>query len=100
MKYYKYKRYKVRIQLGKYPNCRLALELRTKNSEPVCVATVNIPGEALLPGEIIIKNWGENEGILKWLQSQGIISAPKRKFSIGAGFTYAYVVDLLKTDFE
>lgn len=100
MKYYKYKRYKVRIRLGKYPNGRLALELCTKNGEPVCVATVNIPGEALLPGKIIIKDWGENKGILGWLQSQGIISEPKRKFIVGAGFAHAYVVDLLSTDFK
>jgi len=56
--------------------------------------------EALLPGEIIIKDWGENKGILGWLQSQGIISEPKRKFIIGAGFANAYVVDLLKMDLE
>lgn len=44
--------------------------------EPWCTAACNVPG--LLIGEVAIKNYAENEGILDTLISVGIVKAPHR----------------------
>ena len=44
--------------------------------EPWCTAAVKVPG--LLIGEVAIKNYSENEGILSALVSAGIVKEPHR----------------------
>lgn len=44
--------------------------------EPWCTAAIKIPG--LLIGEVAIKDYSENEGILDVLVSAGIVKAPHR----------------------
>lgn len=44
--------------------------------EPWCTAACNVPG--LLIGEVAIKNYSENEGILDALLEAGIVKAPHR----------------------
>lgn len=46
--------------------------------EPVAVATVNIPEISLAPGEVIVKDYSENEGMLDTLVAAGVVSTPSR----------------------
>lgn len=83
--------YNVTINELQYGNKRTALEfIDEEDSSPVLVATVNIPDEYLNPGEIIIKNWSENEGVLEYLQSKGIVSEVIR--TVPTGFCHGDVV--------
>lgn len=101
MKAYTFNQYKVTIEKGEYPNGRLALLLVEANTgEELYFCTVNIPEVYLLPDEIIIKNWAENDGMLDFLVQNGIISKSKRSFPVGAGFVNAIIVDLLICPFD
>lgn len=62
--------------------------------EPVAVATVNIPDEKLEDGQVIIKNWSQNEGILEWLQKNFIVGDSVR--TVATGWVKADVVFLNK----
>jgi len=63
------------IQLGRYrDNGRLALILLEKETrDEMTVATVNMPEIFLQSGEILLKNWSENQGILEALQEAGVV---------------------------
>ena len=62
-------------------------------SEPVLIATVNIPTEELKDDEVIIKNYSENEGVLDVLVRAGVVSEPIR--TIETGHVTVPVVKLL-----
>lgn len=49
--------------------------------DPWCTAACNVPG--LLIGEVAIKNYAENEGILDALMDAGIVKAPHRHIWTG-----------------
>ena len=64
----RFKQWDCIIGKGKYGNGRIALQLIDANDgSMVAVATVNLPDVELNPGEIIIKNYSENEGMLNTL---------------------------------
>lgn len=64
----------VYLKWGRYGNGRDALELiDADDGIPIMKASVNIPDFMLDPDEIIIKDYAENEGVLDFLQSNGII---------------------------
>lgn len=67
-----------KIGLKKYYNGNTVIELHTTDThELFAVASVNL--ETKLPkGQIYIKDYGENEGILRELMEQGIVSEPLR----------------------
>lgn len=82
------------LEWGKYSNGRPALEiLDAQDGSPIMVATVNIPEVKLREKEIIIKDYSENEGVLKFLQDHGIVGEVKR--GIGVGWVFCPVVDVL-----
>ena len=91
----KYSTYQVYLRFGKYGNGRTAIELIDAIDHcPVMVATVNVSEYSLLqPGEVIIKNYSENEGVLEFLIENGIIGRPKTW--IATGWVTVPVVDLL-----
>jgi hypothetical protein len=89
-----YSEYDVILEWGTYSNKRKALELiDSEDGCPIMVATVNVPEVQLEPNEIIIKNYSENEGVLEFLQENGIVGPVKR--TIGMGFVSCPVVDVL-----
>jgi len=89
-----YGSYIVDLQWGTYKNGRRSLELvDTFDGEPVLVATVNLPDEQLGEHETIIKDYSENEGVLKFLQANKIVGEVKRWVS--TGFVKCPVVDIL-----
>ncbi len=64
----------VYLKWGKYGNGRDALELVDASDGMVVMkASINIPDFMLDPEEIIVKDYAENEGVLDFLQSNGII---------------------------
>jgi len=70
----KFKKWSCSLKWGKYSNGRPALLLvDAVNGEPIAKATVNLPDEPLLPGEVFVKNWHENEGMLKCLEQYKIV---------------------------
>jgi hypothetical protein len=72
----------VTLERCNYLNNALALELvETKTGEPFMMCTVNIPN--LSDGEVAIKNYSENEGVLDFLIKEGIIEPPHRFASSG-----------------
>ena len=78
----------------KYSNGRTALTLMEEDShEEVLIATVNIPEVTLASDEVIIKDYSENEGVLKVLVEAGIISLPID--SVETGFVTCPICKIL-----
>lgn len=74
-----YSEYHVILSGGSYANGRQAITmLDAEDGCPVMTATVNVPGEHLEPGEVIIKNYSENEGCLPFLIANGVVSPVER----------------------
>jgi hypothetical protein len=72
----------VTLERCNYLNNALALELvETETGEPFMMCTLNIPD--LSYGEVAIKNYSENEGVLDFLIKEGIIEPPHRFASSG-----------------
>ena len=83
------------VQFDEYTNNKTAITLYEKETgEPFAVATVNIPG--LEEGEVAIKDYSENEGVLKMLFMAGYISEPLRLEE--SGFVRIPICKLLKTE--
>lgn len=90
-----YAEYSVNISKRRYPNGRTSLQIiDAEDGCPVMTATTNVPEIELAENEIIIKNYSENEGVLEFLQENGIVGKVKRE--VGIGFVSVPVVDLLK----
>lgn len=90
----KYSECNVDLVWKQYSNGRKKLQLNdSEDGCPVMVATVNVPEVKLSEKETIIKNYSENEGVLEFLQENGIVGPVKRE--IGTGFVSCPVVDVL-----
>ena len=61
---------------------RLYLGLITQGGEPLADITVWLR-ESLDDGEIIVKDWSENEGMAKWLEKNGIANRTGREVQTG-----------------
>lgn len=90
----KYSEYDVVFVWRKYHNGRRRLDLiDAKDGTPVMTPTVNVSEVQLSKNETIIKDYSENEGVLKFLQMNGIVGPVKRE--IGVGFVSCPIVDFL-----
>jgi len=80
------------VRKATYPNGSTALRLLTPDGETLAVATVALD---ILPdeGNVFIKNWSENEGILESLQDAGVVGPVIRE--LPTGFVKAQEVKLL-----
>lgn len=78
-----------------YKNGVIALLVFSEKGEPLFTASVNIPEEAasLKKDETFIKDWSENEGVLKCLQNEGIVGPTL--FEVSTGFVKAQAVKVL-----
>ena len=65
-----------------YQNGRVALQLiaiaddmdnDVYKGEPIAMATVNLPEVELADGEVFIKDYSENEGMLEALENAGVV---------------------------
>jgi len=60
----------------RYLNGALAIRaVDADTGEPVAVLTVNMPDIKLAPGEVLIKDYSENEGALETLLQAGVVEA-------------------------
>jgi hypothetical protein len=83
------------VEKTAYKNGVIAILVSSVEGEPLLTASVNIPEEAdkLKEDETFIKNWSENEGILKCLQDEGVIGPVL--FEVSTGFVKAQAVKVL-----
>jgi hypothetical protein len=90
----KFKKWNCIVTKAFYLNGRTALELESeKGGDPITVATVNIPELPLEADEVFIKDWSENEGMLKVLQDAKIIGPTIEE--VPTGFVTAHKCKLL-----
>lgn len=73
---------------------RTALIILDADGEVYTNATVNLPGEVLGDGEIFIKNYSENEGVLDALIDAGIVEDTGRR--VHSGFAEIPVAKLIE----
>lgn len=87
--------YDVELEFSKYSNNnRTAIELiDTTDGDCVCMATVNLPYELIESDEVAIKDYSENEGVLKFLVDNKIVSEPIR--TVAAGYVTFPICKLL-----
>jgi hypothetical protein len=87
--YMKYAPHQELTLIGRrYANKRLAIRAVNRDGEPLATLTVNLPEIELAPGEIIIKDWSENEGALETLDRAGLIVKVQE---VPTGFCTAHV---------
>lgn len=69
----KYREYKdCFFRTGYYENGNLAVEIWSAEDGPITKVTVN-PGLSIYTDHIAIKDYSENEGMVSWLISEGLI---------------------------
>lgn len=94
-----YKGVRLRVEYGNYGiNNSISIQLiywdETINMElPFATATVYAEGINLEHDEVIIKDYAENEGILKMLIKNNIVDKPHG--TIPLGFTKGYICQLI-----
>jgi len=82
------------IQLTKYAHGNPALLILDEESgQRIAVASVNLPRGQVGEGEIAIKDWSENEGMLAALIEAGVVSQPLRE--VLSGFVKIPICTLL-----
>ena len=88
----------VYIEIARYHDNSRAVLFRTELGEPAGVATVCLSDSNEKPadGNVFIKDWSENEGMLRGLMALGIIGAPIRNIKVG--FVTAYECKFLLSD--
>jgi hypothetical protein len=75
-------RYTLQIQYGTYKEGNTSMQLiDCADGFPFATATVNLPG--LTEGEVAIKNYSENEGVLDFLLENNIVELPHRHVASG-----------------
>lgn len=84
MKAVRFKSWNCHLQVHQYGNGRPALVLvDQKDGQRVAVASVNIPDLDLKDGEVAIKNYSENEGMVEALMAADVIERPHSEHSLG-----------------
>lgn len=92
-----FSKYKCELEFRKYHNGRVMIQLNdAQDGEPVAAATVNLAESQIEDDEVIIKDWSENEGMLKCLEEAGVVKFTGHR--IATGFVKAHVCKLLRTD--
>jgi len=80
----KYGTYDVEMKISSYnKNGQTRLDfVDSQDGQPILTATSCID-EDLLPNEVAIKNYSENEGVLDFMMNEEIISSPLRYYKSG-----------------
>lgn len=84
------------IQKARYGDGSTALIINSlEDGSCICTATVSLEADGALPaeGNVFIKSYSENEGVLECLVQQGIISEPLQ--TMPTGFVVVYECKLL-----
>jgi len=94
----KYTNEDVEFVFGRYADGSTAIQAFSEYGEPIAKATVCLAAqnELPLPGNVFIKDWEENEGVLESLVSSGIVSSPIREIAVGPYGCTAYECKVLR----
>jgi hypothetical protein len=79
----RYKEWDCVVSIARYGNKRPAILLTTEIGEPVAIASINITCFRPADDEVLIKDHGENEGILKCLKNAGVVEPTGKELWIG-----------------
>lgn len=73
------------VEFGKYGNGDTAIVLRTEHGEPLTTATVNLEEYGVRPAEgtVLIRNSGENAGLVASLLWGGLLESVGREVEYG-----------------
>lgn len=82
------------LKLGKYANGQVAIQLICEDGSPMGVATAAVEGVELADGEVLIKDYSENSGMLSALIVAGIVKDTERR--VKSGFVELAVCKLMK----
>lgn len=74
---------------ARYQDGSTAIQLYALDGTPELTATVCLPNDQPEPGNVIIKDWSENEGILNALRKAGVLEGECVRV-IRCGHTQAY----------
>jgi len=90
-----FRQWKCEVKVAKYQtNNRTAIELvDAEDGEPVAMASLNLPNEPMNKNEVAIKDYSENEGMLRCLVRAEIVSEPLR--IVQSGFVSIPICKLL-----
>lgn len=84
------------VVVGQYGNGRTALQLYdVKTDELVAIASVNLPDAPLPEGHVFIKDWSENQGMLKALVEAKIVE--DTWLTVPTGWVQAHLCKLLES---
>lgn len=90
----KFLNYECKLKINRYTNKRVRLDLvDAHDGGHVATCTMNIPEARIPEGFVIIKDYSENEGMVKALMQAGVISKPVG--IIPTGFVDGIVCKLL-----
>jgi Domain of unknown function (DUF4313) len=94
MKTIRFREWDCVVEKSQYGNGRPALILNdAHDGEQIAVATVNLPNVAAGPNEVFIKDYSENEGVLKALLEAGVVKLTGE--TVSSGFVAIPKVELL-----
>jgi hypothetical protein len=74
-----------RLVWGRYGDGPASLTFLTLDGEPLQVATVNSAKAGLARDECLVKDWGENRGMLDFLLDAGLLERTGRSVPVGVG---------------
>lgn len=81
------------VRKREYANGRPALVLvDAEDGSPIAAATVNLPDVTLGRNQVAIKDWSENEGLLKALTAAGVVKPTGQ--TVRSGFVEAPICEL------
>lgn len=80
---------------GTFALCLVASESQGEifEGELICKVTTNVPGYALPDGYCLIKDYGENQGVLPLLEDLGVVRDTGER--VPCGYTYANLCEVL-----
>jgi len=88
-----YSKGKARVQFARYENGRVAIRLSdVETGEPTAVSTINMPEVDLADDEVIVKDYGENDGMDQTLEAAGLVEFTER--SVQAGYRMCGIATL------
>lgn len=87
------------LEFKSYSNKRIAIQLvDAEDGSPIATATVNLPDKELKEGEVFIKDWSENEGMLRALCVAKVVEQVEwPRNTVRTGFVEAHRCKLLIT---
>lgn len=79
-----FKEWACKINFAQYEGGNLAILLTDLTTGmPIAKATINVPGLLLADNQVVIKDYAENEGMLKALIDEGIVKSTGETVRVG-----------------